>query len=436
MKKTKPIIIYSLIFLSIIFCSVLLLSFSSKVPTCKIKKNVIDSAQYFKEKELFYEIIENHNETKIDRYADSITLNITYNMESKNSFKSILLSKYYGNNKKSEIDNLLSTSTSNKYKAKTQYIRYWHGTTGILRILLIIFNIKQIYTMNLIILSLLSLLLIYKFIKSKLYILAFSFIISLVITNSFVVPFCLEYSNMYFITLIGSIILLNILKKEKENLISKLFFILGIITCFVDFLTTETMSLLMPLIILIVYKYREKERIKIKEISFLIIKLILIWAIGYVLMWITKWGLSVLFLNANLKEIVFDNLRERIGSANVLEFSFGKSLSKSVILRNVFCLFPLSYFNNQLLILIIFLFLLFTFLFFVRKSKNNTLSWILFIVAFIPYVRYIIINNHSYIHYFFTYRAQLPTILAIIIGSYYMIDKNLIFKRKRNHPNK
>ena len=120
-------------------------------------------------------------------------------------------------------------------------------------------------------------------------------------------------------------------------------------------------------------------------------------------------------------------LRELV---DLIEINFGKPLSKFVILRNVFCLFPLSFFNNQGLILFIFIFILFTFLFFVRKQSNNTLSWMLFLIAIIPYVRFYLINSHSYIHYFFTYRAQISTIIALITGSYYMIDRKLLRGKK------
>ncbi len=422
MKKNFKLVKYFLIFIIIVISLIALMILSAKIPKKMIENNVIESAEYFNEKELFYEMIDNHNETKIDHYADSITLNITYNIESKNSFRSVLKSNYYGNNKKSEIDNLLKTSTNNtKYKATTEYIRYWHGTVPILRVLLIFFNIKQIYILNAILLSLLISYLIYKLIKNKLYLFLIGFIISLILTNSFVVPFCLEYSNMYFVTLIGTIILLNLLEKKKDNLIFILFFILGIITCFIDFLTTETMSLLVPLILLLVYKYKDEKNINIKEIALLTFKTIIVWLIGYVIMWITKWGISLLVLNIDLKEVVLKSVEERLGAAKVLEIG---TYTKSVVLRNVFCLFPLCYINNKLLILLLFLFILYTFLFFVRKNKN-TLSWLLFLIALIPYIRFIVVNNHSYLHYFFTYRAQISSIIAIVLGSYYMIDKNI-----------
>ena len=35
------------------------------------------------------------------------------------------------------------------------------------------------------------------------------------------------------------------------------------------------------------------------------------------------------------------------------------------------------------------------------------------IIALLPLVRYLVLNNHSYLHTFFTYRALASTILAV-----------------------
>lgn len=424
--KTKSLIKYCLIFIIIVISTLTLMVGVAKIPKKLIKENIIESAEYLKQKPIYYEIIEGHPETKIDHYADSITLNIVYNLESTNSFKSILYAKYYGNNGEEEVTNLMKTATTEECKAETQYIRYWHGTIIILKLLLLVFNIEQIYILNAILLIVLLAVLLYKLFKNKMNIVAIGLISALIITNSFCVPFALEYINMYFVATIGSIILMYLLERKKDAAIMMLFFIIGIFTCFFDFLTIETITLTIPLIILLVYKYKNNEKIVIKEILKLIGKIVIIWIIGYVLMWTAKWGISTLYLKENIKDVVIENAVERIEKAQIYEINIGKKLSKSVILRNVYCLFPICNINNQGLILGIFIFSLFTFLFFTRKDKNKILSLVLFTIAIIPYIRYLLINNHSYLHYFFTYRAQITSILGIIIGSYYMINDRKI----------
>lgn len=426
LTKMKNIIKYCLIFIIIVISVLTLMVGVAKIPKKLIKENVTESAEYLKQKPMYYEIIKNHPETKIDHYADSITLNIVYNLESENSLKSILYAKYYGNNGEEEVTNLMKTVTTDDSKAETQYIRYWHGTIIVLKLLLLVFNIKQIYILNAIVLILLLTVLIYKLLKNKMHVVAIGLIIALIITNSYCVPFALEYVNMYFVAIIGSIILLFLLERKKETAITILFFILGICTCFFDFLTTETITVTIPLIILLIYKYKNNDKIIAKEILKLILKIAAIWLIGYALMWTAKWGIATLYLNENIKDVVIENAVERIEKAQVYEINIGKTLSKSVILRNIYCLFPICNINNQELILGIFIFALFTFLFFARKDKNKILSVIMFLIAVIPYIRYLLINNHSYLHYFFTYRAQITSVLGIILGSYYMINSKKI----------
>lgn len=49
------------------------------------------------------------------------------------------------------------------------------------------------------------------------------------------------------------------------------------------------------------------------------------------------------------------------------------------------------------------------------KSFDTRRILLLAVTALIPYVRYLVLHNHSYIHFFFTYRAQVATIMAIVL---------------------
>ena len=44
------------------------------------------------------------------------------------------------------------------------------------------------------------------------------------------------------------------------------------------------------------------------------------------------------------------------------------------------------------------------------------------IVGLIPYARYLVLHNHSYLHCFFTYRAQIATILAMFLITGSLVD--------------
>lgn len=38
---------------------------------------------------------------------------------------------------------------------------------------------------------------------------------------------------------------------------------------------------------------------------------------------------------------------------------------------------------------------------------------VLFCIFLVPYIRYLVLHNHSYLHCFFTYRAQMETVPQI-----------------------
>ena len=116
----------------------------------------------------------------------------------------------------------------NKELGNTQYLRYWHGYIGIIRILLVFFNLGQIYIFNAIILSVLTIILIVLLIKNKAYALIISFITGLIMCAVNVVPFCLEYTWMFYIMLITSI--LAVFWKDNIKRLNTLFFITGILT--------------------------------------------------------------------------------------------------------------------------------------------------------------------------------------------------------------
>lgn len=429
-EKVKKILPFILSFTLIIMGLICVMVLVAKIPKDKLKQNMEESANYLLEKPMYYNMVDNCYATKVDHYADAITLNIVYNLSPTQSVESVLYSKYYGNNGEEETKNFLKTVTDENCKADTQYIRYWHGEMIFLRVLLLIINIKQIYILNAIILLILVGILLYKLLKNKMYAVAVAIAIAMIVTNAFVVPFSLEYISMYFLMLISSIILVQLAEKKKFNKYGMLFFLTGMFTCYFDFLTVETITLTVPLVIAIIYKYKNDKIIDTKEIILYIIKLILVWAIGYVLMWITKWGIASIYLNENIKNVVFDNALQRIEKANVYVIG-ASSISNSVLLRNIHCLFPICFFYNKTAIIITFLFVLFTFLFFTRKDKNIKLSIILFSIGLIPYIRYLVINGHSTLHYFFTYRAQFVTVMVLIIGSYYMVDKQNLRRKKK-----
>lgn len=74
------------------------------------------------------------------------------------------------------------------------------------------------------------------------------------------------------------------------------------------------------------------------------------------------------------------------------------------------------------------LFLLFAIWFLYRKKKIEEVSKILLLIALIPYIRYLVMSNHSYSHYWFTFRAQISSVMALLLAVAVNLDKGLLKK--------
>ncbi len=59
----------------------------------------------------------------------------------------------------------------------------------------------------------------------------------------------------------------------------------------------------------------------------------------------------------------------------------------------------------------------------ILKGETNSKWWPLFVV---PYARYLALANHSYLHFFITYRAQMITIIVFI---YFVYENGLVYLR-------
>ena len=74
--------------------------------------------------------------------------------------------------------------------------------------------------------------------------------------------------------------------------------------------------------------------------------------------------------------------------------------------------------NGGIIILItgIILFVIVCLVYLFHMGKiSKTLYVPLGLLALLPYVRYLVLSNHAYLHYFFTYRAQLVTVMIILM---------------------
>lgn len=426
-----------------------LLVAAAMIPQSSIRDNMKKSAEFLCEDYVYIRKAGKLNGGDVDRYADAILLNIAYQYDSKDPLRSVMWSAYYDRYTYDKNINLLEAVTEG-HEANQQYLRYWHGSNVIVRTLHLILSLKGIYILNAVLLSLLAAFIFFLLLKEKAYVIVAGLVAAFATAMVWIVPYSLEYTWNFYIMLIMTIIVLIREKKNRGRSLGIPFMICGMLTCFLDFLTTELLTLFVPLLVVMYFRWRGVEAVvstdgpKKKKDDRGTLKYttngsvfgwkamavpVIAWGAGYAFMWLTKWITASIVLGENVMPYVKENLEERVsGYVGLGTWEY----LKNAISKNISTLLPWALGGFGIVAVIVLIFVAFYFCFvYKKKIVRRTLVWMYAAVAVIPYVRYLVLHNHAYLHYFFTFRTQIVTILAVFLIAGEMIDWELL-----KHENK
>lgn len=410
------------------------------IPRDNLNNNIAKSAAYMSKGYAIKKIDENKDYTYHDYYADSILLSIVKNFDSKNPLKSLALAEF-GKDKNSFQNVSLYEETLGKKIDKEQYIRYWHGSLLFVQPLLLFLDIQGIYKFNAIVLALLFVLLIFRLIRNKEYGLAAAFVFGLWLTKSWMLPISLEYVPTFYVWIISMHCLITMINRGKTEMAYLLFLITGMFTSFVDFLTTETLTLTLPLVVLLYISKKRFDKSN-KELLVMLDSYAAIWLVGYAGMWAMKWVYSSIILHENTFKYFKSSIAERLStdagkSANGSEMTALGSMIKS--LRVNFCTMMAGNSEGVKASIIYTLVAVLVLAIIIYCYKKKSFDWgflgILSLCGIVPYIRYIVMQNHSIRHFFFTFRAQYITAVVIALIVIEMIEwrtgKNASTKKRR-----
>ena len=407
-KKYKPVFkIYSkaLIFLVML---IMCLFFVNLIPNSLIYDNLQESIIYYNKID-YQSMVGDTNFSKNDASADSTALNLMMNSDNKQPLYSTLIAPAYRDFNSQDFIKMGYDTIINDKDANYDYNRYWHGYQIVWRPLLMITNIRGIMLVMLIAYIILLGFTIYKSYatNNKL------FGISLVLMNiGYIIPFgftALEYIPVFFIYLISCLLLLY--KKDYRLVFS----CSGIAVAFFDFLTAETLTLTIPLLL---YAVLNKKNLKIKDTIIACVS----WLISYCSTFIAKWGISSLIYQKNYFSIALDkyNTHEMLfGRLFSVKYNINTLLGNTMTFNNSFWLFI-----SITLVLIIIVYL------FRKNSTSSKYLLCMLAICMIPYIRYFILAGHSWAYQWFTYRAQL-VLIPVLVLTLSELDFSLVGRRKK-----
>lgn len=402
---------YCLTFILTAIICIVLLIVTALIPKELVKSNMVKSSEEMYDISYIYFFNNQKNRAfLIHNYPDPITFNLTYSLDSKKSFTSSILTKYYASKKFGEKVNVREKAYFD-YKPNKEYYRYWHGNMFLVKALMLVFDYKNILIFLSVILIAFALLITYNLYRKN-RLLALLFLISNLVCHVYVTFYCLEYIYMFLLSYIMSLIAFKLIDKDESKIIC--FFIIGgVLANFFDFLTTETLIFTLPFFI-IFYFGRNKS---FKDSLKFFLKSLIAFLLGYSLMWILKWLILIIIY----KQLPNDFLNTHIEERGFSLVAVKKEPFKSIY-DNLKLIVPFCYLNNNLVILIIICYICYVIWLIIRK-KIDSKGIILLLISIIPMLRYFVLYKHSIDHTFFTYRALLPSIMIWIYMFFRKDDK-------------
>ncbi len=418
----KIYIILISIFLASIFAAY-------SIPNNNIKSNVKDSVAQLKQEGVYPKLFFGSKSAQLDNFTDSWMLNLAFTPNGKDVINSSLSNIYTNMDAEDNIENLSEAVENQEGGRVSSYSRYWHGYLTILRPLLAFFNYTQIRFLNMCILFGLFLIVSY-LLKHKIGTgVMLSFFMTMMSSMFIIVPMSIQFSSMFYIMFISCIIVLTLHEYiNKNNYLKYIFFIIGCVTSFFDLLTTPIITIGIPLNIWILLDInKSKEDKSILSRIFEIVRISILWAIGYGITWASKWIIASIVLNKDVVKEALDQILFRTSSTHgEIELSM-----LSVIKSNI--LVTLDSIPLKMITLLLIAWLI-VFILYKKKSGEIIKSVSILLIALMPIAWYIVLKNHSSIHCWFTYRSLSVSIFALMSFLFFAIDEEKI-KIKFNNKN-
>lgn len=423
---TKKITVHLAAFFAAIAVMWGLLVLTSIIPNEKIYEGLMESADYYGNTEAFS--FENSGRlcNVADNYADAILLNILWNIDSSHPVYSSLDTKYYSGEELGVNYGLYAAL--NGVAPDTDYSRYWHGSVIFIRPLMAFMSARGVKAVGLAAVIILAAVCCGILVKKRQCFAAAALAVSLCCVHVWNVGMSLEYIPMFIVTM-AMCILYVLLEKKGDIYVTVLSVIGGAAAAFFDFLTAETLSILLPLLLVVIIRYSD-DRLEENGLP-LVIKSGCCWGAAYLMTFIVKWAAASAVTGENKFVSAIHSAEVRIDGETDM------SLPMQIIsapLANLSTLFggDVRVDGGRIALGLILTVLISGSICLLLGSKKPPKADItIAVLGLVPYLRYIVLSNHSYLHEYFTYRAQAATVMALCALVWLCIRDNKPTKKVR-----
>lgn len=404
---------YCIVFFLLIAIYFLFMLMSCLMPDKTVQRNIARSVPAFTQQGDYPYAVLDKPECKMDNFTDALILNLAYHV-SRDSLKTSLLLNPFVISGKNMSENL--GETVDRISGQTiYYARYWHGSSFLMRFLLLFGNyehIRQILYVLAMALMLCTAALLYR--ETGLVHTLF-FFSGFMLLHGFVTQMSIQFFPVIAIAFSSTIAICC--KRYNFPAVLMTFFVAGSLTSFFDLLTTPILTFGLPLLAYLVLNRDTLETWL--QYLWKMVQTGIAWCVAYITTWSFKWLIATLLTCVNVFQSAAGSIFDH--SQPLVDGGRWVALSANLQLIN----FPLTL---SLLVIAA----VFAFVFFNKKGLKTAFMCLL--VSFLPYVWYFIAASHSYWHSWFTYRTQMITVSGVFLFFACLTDWQkvcFLFNKKR-----
>ena len=348
--------------------------------------------------------------SQLDNWTDSIMLLEASDATEAPALKKAMLAYRGSIDNSNPSETLVAHYVQNvEFTRITEYARYWHGYLVILKPLLSFFDYSTIRIINSVV-QLVALILVCVLMKRKglapyiiPYILCYLMLMPIALAKSF------QFSSCYYVFTAGVIALLILRDSARSKLAYLVFLNIGILTAYVDFLTYPIATYGIPAIIGVALSIDDHLEEKLVGI----VRNGLFWCLGYGGMWGSKWIIGSIATGNNVFANAMDAFTSRTSTIS----------SDGLTQYSVFNCEIMNYtrFIKTPFIILVMIFCIYILVKHIRHHNFGhecalATSLPYTILSFAPVVWYAFATNHSCVHYWFTNKACVVTLAALLFG--------------------
>ena len=390
-----------------------------------IQNNIKESYYIMTEEGLYpnvgYETDDFRIRQQIDGYTDAIYLNVAFEAGEHNVLEAIA-SDYCGGSGNDPLEQL-GYRIEHPGENLTNYGRQWFGAMIYIRPLLAVFNLAEIrYILQIVfwILLVVSFHLLSRKLDFKI---AYAFLAAMLSIAPFAIPCSLNVINSFLVIFIMTILICRYYKSGFS--IGNYMFITGAFTAFLDAFLTPYITFGVIAILLLYFEYLNGKLTNFCEGIVALTKCGCLWLAGYIGIWASKWMYATIitgenmFLNAWMEMVNASAGRVDYGPDTTWGYIIG-SLQKNLLKIfpcNIYLIVKEHYSGAAVVISIALAACMILYWWKNKKEWREMYIGIIFLsIAVSPYIYYVIMHFHTFVHAWVEYRYQAITMMGCVLA--------------------